>query len=137
MNRTYSRARSQCLSPTFFNIMKNLLALFFFNVLCLSVQGATLEFAFQLGEKQEPRFDRLLPDVARQMAFNKDSTGLIVKQMDGTVVMWDVQTRQNRIVCTVPESGGLPMLLMPINSSSEQRMRALPSSISHPTPRSH
>ena len=103
MNRTYSRARSQCLSPTFFNIMKNLLALFFFNVLCLSVQGATLDFAFQLGEKREPRLDRLLPDVARQMAFNKDDTRLIVKQMDGTVVMWDVQTRQNRIVCTVPE----------------------------------
>ena len=83
--------------------MKNLLALFCFNVLCLSVQGATLEFAFQLGEKQEPRLDRLLPDVARQMAFNKDGTKLIVKQMDGTVVIWDVQTRQNRIVCTVPE----------------------------------
>lgn len=103
MNRTYSRARFQCLSPTFFYIMKNLLALFFFNVLCLSVQGATLEFAFQLGEKQDPRLDRLLPDVARQMAFNKDGTRLIVKQMDGTVVMWDVQTRQNRTICTVPE----------------------------------
>ena len=103
MSSTYSRARFQCLSPTFFNIMKNLLALFFFSVLCLSVQGATLEFAFQLGERQEPRLDRLLPDVARQMAFNKDSTKLIVKQMDGTVVIWDVQTRQNRVVCTVPE----------------------------------
>lgn len=83
--------------------MKTLRIFFLFTLLCVSVQGATLEFAFQLGEKQEPRLDRLLPDVARQMAFNKDGTGLIVKQMDGTVVMWDVQTRQNRIVCTVPE----------------------------------
>ena len=83
--------------------MKNFYVLFFFNLLCLSVQGATLEFAFQLGEKQEPRLDKLLPGVARQMAFNKDSTRLIVKQMDGTVVIWDVQTRQNRVVCIVPE----------------------------------
>ncbi len=103
MSSTYSRARFQCLSPTFFNIMKNLLALFFFNVLCLSGQGATLEFAFQLGEKREPRLDRLLPDVAQQMAFNKDDTKLIVKQMGGTVVIWDVQTRENRIVCSIPE----------------------------------
>ena len=83
--------------------MKTLRVFFLFNLLCLSVQGATLEFAFQLGEKQEPRLDRLLPDVARQMAFNKEDAKLIVKQMDGTVVIWDVQTRQNRIVCTVPE----------------------------------
>ena len=85
------------------DIIKTLNVFFLFNFLCLSVQGATLEFAFQLGETQEPRLDRLLPDVARQMAFNKDGTRLIVKQMDGTVVMWDVQTRQNRIICTVPE----------------------------------
>lgn len=83
--------------------MKTLRVFFLFNLLCLSVQGATLEFAFQLGEKQEPRLDRLLPDVARQMAFNKEDAKLIVKQMDGTVVIWDVQTRQNRIVCTVSE----------------------------------
>ena len=83
--------------------MKTLKVFFLFNLLCLSVQGATLEFAFQLGEKQEPRLDRLLPDVARQMAFNKEGAKLIVKQMDGTVVIWDVQTRQNRIICTVPE----------------------------------
>ena len=91
------------LSVGYFYQMKTLNVFFLFNLLCLSVQGATLEFAFQLGEKQEPRLDRLLPDVARQMAFNKDDTKLIVKQMDGTVVIWDVQTRQNRIVYTVPE----------------------------------
>ena len=70
---------------------------------CISVESATLEFAFRLGVKQEPRLDRLLPDVARQMTFNKDGTKLIAKQMDGTVVVWDVQTRQKQVVCTVPE----------------------------------
>ena len=28
---------------------------------------------------------------------------MVAKQMDGTVVVWDVQTLQNRIVCTIPE----------------------------------
>ncbi len=55
-----------------------------------------MEFAFQLGEKQQPRLDKLLPDVARQMVFNRDSTKLIAKGMDGTVVEWDIQTRQKR-----------------------------------------
>ena len=77
--------------------MKNLFISFLFNLLlCVSVQGATLEFAFQLGEKQQPRLDRLLPDVARQMVFNNDSTKLIVKGMGGTVVEWNIQNRQKR-----------------------------------------
>lgn len=83
--------------------MKNLCVFFLFNFLCLLVHGATLEFAFQLGEKQAPRLDTLLADVARQMAFNKNGTQLIVEQMDGTVVIWNVQAQENRIVCTVPE----------------------------------
>lgn len=76
--------------------MKNLLVFLLFYVLCLSVQGATLEFAFQLGEKQQPRLDELLPDVARQMVFNGDGTKLIAKGMGGTVMEWDVQSRQKR-----------------------------------------
>ncbi len=78
--------------------MKNLLVFLLFNMLCLSVQGAALEFAFQLGEKQQPRLDELLPDVARQMAFSKHSTKLITKGMGGTVVEWDVQSRQKRVI---------------------------------------
>ncbi len=78
--------------------MKNLLVCFLFNLLCLSVQGAALEFAFQLGEKQQPRLDELLPDVARQMAFSKHSTKLITKGMAGAVVAWDIQSRQKRAI---------------------------------------
>ena len=81
--------------------MKNLLVFLLFNLLCLSVQGATLEFAFQLGEKQSPRLDKLLPDVARQMVFSNDSTKLITKEMGGTVVEWDIQTRQKREIASV------------------------------------
>ena len=76
--------------------MKNLLVFLLFNMLCLSVQGAALEFAFQLGEKQQPRLDKLLPDVARQMVFSRDGTKLIARGMGGTVVEWDIQTRQKR-----------------------------------------
>ena len=76
--------------------MKNLLVFLLFNLLCLSVQGATLEFAFQLGEHQEPRLDRLLPDVARRLVFNKTGTKLIANGMGGTIVEWDIQTRRKR-----------------------------------------
>ena len=82
--------------PTYLYLMKNLIIAFLFNCLCVSVQGATLDFAFQLGEKQQPRLDKLLPDVARQMAFSKDSTKLIAKGMGGTVVEWDLQSLQKR-----------------------------------------
>ena len=81
--------------------MKNLLVLFIFNLLCLSVQGATLEFAFQLGEHQKPPLDRLLPDVARQMIFNNDSTKLIARGMGGTVVEWDIQSGKKREVSDI------------------------------------
>ena len=76
--------------------MKNLIITLLFTLLYVSVQAATLEFAFQLGEKQQPRLDKLLPDVARQMAFSSDGTKLIAKGMGGTVVEWDFQSRQKR-----------------------------------------
>ena len=82
--------------------MKNLLIIFLFNLLlCLSVQGATLELAFQLGEKQQPRLDVLLPDVARRLVFNKTGTKLIAKGMGGTIVEWDIQTRRKREISHV------------------------------------
>ena len=87
--------------PTYLYLMKNLLIAFLFSFLCLPVQGTTLDFAFQLGEKQEPRLDKLLPDVARQMAFSRDSKKLIAKGMGGTVVEWDLQSRQKREISRI------------------------------------
>ena len=81
--------------------MKNLIIFLLFDILCLSVQGATLAFDFQLGEKQQPRLDKLLPDVARQMVFSSDSTKLIAKGMGGTVVEWDIQSREKREISHV------------------------------------
>ena len=81
--------------------MKNLFVFLLFNLVCLSGQSETLEFAFQLGEKQQPRLDVLLPDVARQMVFNKHSTKLITKGMDGAIVEWDIQSRQKREIVSI------------------------------------
>lgn len=81
--------------------MKNLIIALLFTWLCVSVQATTLEFVFQLGEKQEPRLDKLLPDVARQMAFSSDSKKLIAKGMGGTVVEWNLQSREKREISHV------------------------------------
>lgn len=81
--------------------MKNSFISLLLILLCGAVQGATLDFAFQLGEKQEPRLDKLLPDVARQMAFSRDSKKLIAKGMGGIVVEWDLQRRQKREISRI------------------------------------
>jgi len=78
--------------------MKKIFLFILFSLLYVSVHGASLEQAFQLGEKQSPRLDRLLSDVARYMAFNKDSTKLIAKGMGGTLVEWNIHSRQKREV---------------------------------------
>lgn len=70
---------------------------------CFQVYGVTLESEFQLGEKQEPTLDRLLPDVASRLTFNKENTKLIAHQMDGNIVEWDMQTFHKRLIYTVEE----------------------------------
>ena len=83
--------------------MKKIALFLIFSLLCLSVHGASLEYAFQLGEKQNPRLDKLLPNVASRITFNKDSTKLIAHEMGGSIVEWDIQKRQKRLVCAVEE----------------------------------
>ncbi len=101
--------------------MKKFLLTILLTLFCLSAHAASLESAFQLGEKQNPRLDRLLPDVARQIAFNRDSTKLIAEGMGGTVVSWDIKTQVKQIVYTNPKmcrfgfSNALNYLLIPIS----------------------
>ena len=78
--------------------MRKLLLSVLFSLLCFSVDGATLEFAFQLGEKQNPQLDTLLPNVVSRLTFNKDSTKLIAHEMGGTIAEWDLQKRQKRVI---------------------------------------
>lgn len=81
--------------------MRKLLLSVLFSLLCFSVNGATLEFAFQLGEKQNPQLDTLLPNVVSRLTFNKDSTKLIAHEMGGTIAEWDLQKRQKRVICNI------------------------------------
>ena len=67
-----------------------------FLLFCLPVHGVTLETEFQLGEKQEPTLDRLLPDVARYIVFNKNSDKLITKKMGGKLVEWHLKTKEKQ-----------------------------------------
>ncbi len=67
-----------------------------FLLFCLPVHGVTLETEFQLGEKQQPTLDRLLPDVPRYIVFNKNSDKLITKEMGGKLVEWDLKTKEKR-----------------------------------------
>ena len=76
--------------------MKKIIISLLVSLLCMSAYGVSLEFAFQLGEKQNSRLDRLLPDVAQYMAFNKDSTRLIAKEMGGSLVEWEIHAREKR-----------------------------------------
>ena len=83
--------------------MKKIVPLILFSLLSLSVHGASLESALQLGEKQQPRLDKLLPNVASRITFNEDSTKLIAHEMGGSIVEWDLQNRQKRVIYTVEE----------------------------------
>ena len=76
--------------------MKKFLLTILLTLFCLSAHAVSLESAFQLGEKQNPRLDRLLPDVAKYIAFNKDGTRLIANGMGGSLVVWNIQERQKR-----------------------------------------
>lgn len=69
--------------------------------MCLPLQGETLDFVFQLGNRQQPRLDRLLPNVSGYMVFNSISTKLISKEIDGSVIEWDIQTREKRVVANL------------------------------------
>ncbi len=86
-----------------FKQMKKIVLSLLISLICLSAHGASLEFAFQLGEKQNPRLDKLLPNVASRITFNEDSTKLIAHEMGGSIVEWDLQNRQKRLIYTVEE----------------------------------
>ncbi len=83
--------------------MKKIVLSLFFSLLCLSVHGTSLESVFHLGEKRSPRLDKLLPQVAKSITFNNDSTKLVVHEMGGSIVEWEIQKRQKRLICRIGE----------------------------------
>ena len=56
--------------------------------------------SFHFGVSQPPPGDRMLPRVSRCIVFNLDNTKIISKLEDGSVVQWNLETREEKHVTT-------------------------------------
>ena len=59
-----------------------------------------LHFSFHLGVSQNPPGDRMLPRVSRHIIFSLDDTKVFSKLEDGSVVQWDLETREEEYITT-------------------------------------
>ena len=58
---------------------------------------------FHFGVSQPPPGDRMLPRVARRIVFSLDDTKIISKLEDGSVVQWDLETREEKHITTTKD----------------------------------
>ncbi|RKU34124.1 hypothetical protein C6496_20790 [Candidatus Poribacteria bacterium] len=58
---------------------------------------------FHFGVSQPPPGDRMLPRVSRHIVFNLDDTKIISKLEDGSVVQWDLATREEKYITTTQD----------------------------------
>ena len=61
------------------------------------------QLSFQFGVSQNPPGDRMLPRVSRCLVFSLDDTKIIAKLEDGSVVQWDLETREETHITTTKE----------------------------------
>lgn len=54
------------------------------------------DLSFHFGVSQNPPGDRMLPRVSRCIVFSLDDTKIISKMEDGSVVQWDLETREEK-----------------------------------------
>lgn len=59
--------------------------------------------SFHFGVKQNPPVDRMLPRVSRHIIFSLDDTKIISKLVDGSVVLWDLETREEKHITTTKD----------------------------------
>lgn len=59
--------------------------------------------SFHFGVSQPPPGDRMLPRVARRLVFSSDDTKIISKMEDGSVVKWDLETRDETHIATTTD----------------------------------
>ncbi len=59
--------------------------------------------SFHFGVSQNPPGDRMLPRVSRQVVFSLDDTKIISKMEDGSVVQWDLDTRNEKHITTTTD----------------------------------
>ena len=62
-----------------------------------------LRFLFHFGVSQNPPGDRMLPRVSRRIVFSLDDTKIISKLVDGSVVQWDLETREEKHITTTKD----------------------------------
>lgn len=58
------------------------------------------QLSFHFGVSQNPPEDRLLPRVARRIVFSLDNTKIVSKMVDGSVELWDLETRKQEYIAT-------------------------------------
>ena len=78
-----------------------LLPLFALGFLASTVGGQQDEMmiphlSFHFGVSQPPPGDRMLSRVSRRIVFSLDNTKIISKMEDGSVVLWDLETREEK-----------------------------------------
>ena len=59
--------------------------------------------SFHFGVSQQPPGDRMLPRVSRRIVFSLDNAKIISKMEDGSVVQWDLETREEKHVTTTKD----------------------------------
>ena len=61
------------------------------------------QLSFHVGVSQSPPGDRMLPRVARHIVFSLDDTKIISKLENGSVVQWDLETREEKHITTTKD----------------------------------
>ena len=61
------------------------------------------QLSFHFGVSQPPPGDRMLSRVSRHIVFNLDDTKIISKLEDGSVVQWDLETREEKRITTTTD----------------------------------
>ncbi len=59
--------------------------------------------SFHFGVSQNPPGDRMLPRVSRRIVFSLDDTKIISKLVNGSVVQWDLETREEKHITTTKD----------------------------------
>ena len=60
-------------------------------------------FSFHFGVSQNPPGDRMLPRVSRRIVFGMEDTKIISKLEEGSVVQWDLETREEKYITTTED----------------------------------
>ena len=61
------------------------------------------QLSFHFGVSQPPPGDRMLPRVSRRLVFSVDDAKIISKLEDGSVVQWDLDTREEKHITTTTD----------------------------------